>query len=261
MKRSFVVVIALIAVTVFAAEDPTDAGGWFRKGIALHDGGDFAGALAAYQKAEAMHFGQTFPLWLREGRAFAKTGQTDRAFETLKKLTDNGFANAEVLDAENDLLGIRLDPRYAQAIAAAKKNAHPCATPEHRAFDFWLGEWDVFVNGQKIATSSIQLALDECAIFENYSALRGYSGKSFSVFDRTTKKWQQRYFDTTGAVHDFAGELTGAALRFLRTHDNQTDRMTYTKEGPDEVRQLIDTSTDGGKTWNVTFDGRYVRRK
>ncbi|HEX3107580.1 MAG TPA: tetratricopeptide repeat protein [Thermoanaerobaculia bacterium] len=260
MKRSFVV-LALIATSLFAADDPTDAGGWFRRGIALHDTGDYQGALAAYEKAESMHFGQPFPLWLREARAFAKTGQADRAFETLKKLTDNGFANAEVLDAENDLLGIRLDPRYAQTIAAAKKNAHPCATPEHRAFDFWLGEWDVFVNGQKIAYSSIQLTLDECVIFENYNALRGYSGKSFSVFDGATKKWQQRYFDTTGAVHDWTGELTGGALRFLWNHDRQIDRMTYTKEGPDEVRQLIDTSTDGGKTWNVTFDGKYVRRK
>lgn len=261
MKRSFLV-IALIATAVFAAEDPTDAGGWFRKGIALHDAGDYQGALAAYQKAEAMHFAQTFPLWLREARAFAKTGQTDRAFETLKKLTDNGFGSPEVIDAENDFLAIRLDPRYAETIAAAKKNAHPCATPEHRAFDFWLGEWDVFVNGQKIATSSIQLALDECTIFENYSALRGYAGKSFTVLDRITKKWQQRYFDTTGVVHEWEGEvIAGGALRFLWTHEGQTDRMTYTKEGPDEVRQLIETSTDEGKTWAVTFDGKYVRRK
>jgi tetratricopeptide (TPR) repeat protein len=259
MKRCLVL-LALIATAALAA-DPTDAGGWFRHGIELHDGGDYAGALAAYEKAEAMHFAQSFPLWIRQSRALAKSGQADRAFAVLKKLTDAGFGSPDVLNAENDFLSIRTDARWAEAIAAVKKNAHPCATAEHRAFDFWIGEWDVFVNDQKIAYSSIQLTLDECAIFENYTALRGYSGKSFSAFDAATKKWQQRYFDTTGAVHDWTGEVTGDALRFFLNHDGQTDRMTYTKEGPDQVRQFIDTSTDGGKTWNVSYDGKYVRRK
>lgn len=260
MKRCFIL-IALIATTLLAADDPTDAGGWFRHGIALHDSGDFVGALAAYEKAEAMHFAQTFPLRLREARAFAKTGQADRAFAVLKQLTDNGLANPEILDAENDFLSIRLDPRYAETIAAAKRNAHPCTTPDHRAFDFWIGEWDVFVNDRKIAYSSIQLILDECVVFENYSALGGYSGKSFSVFDGASKKWQQRYFDTTGAVHDWIGEPADGALRFVWNHDAQIDRMTYTKEGADQVRQLIETSTDAGKSWTITFDGKYVRRK
>jgi len=179
--KQFLVLVVLIATAVVAAEEPTDAAAWFRRGIALHDAGDLAGALAAYDKAEALHFGQPFPLWIREARALAKSGSPDRAFVVLKKLTDNGFSNPEVLEAENDFLPIRLDARWNETIDAAKHNAHPCATPEHRQFDFWLGEWEVFANGQKIANSSIQLILDDCVVFENYAALRGYAGKSFSV--------------------------------------------------------------------------------
>src|SRR3954447_31305 len=242
---------------------PTDAGGWFRLGIAKHDSGDIDGALAAYQKAEAMHFAQPVPLYIREARAYARAGKNDEAFAALKRLTDLGFANPEILDAQNDLLPIRTDPRYAATIDAAKKNQHPCSAPEFRQFDFWIGEWDVEAGGAKIAYSSIQLILNECAIFENYTAQRGYSGKSFSIYDAATKRWEQRYVDTSGAFHEWTnGGLTPEGqMRFFGRHSGQFDRMTYTKEGPDAVRQVLETSTDDGKTWATTYDGLYKRRK
>jgi tetratricopeptide (TPR) repeat protein len=260
MRKRFLLLILLLVLPV-SAQEPVDAGGWFRHGIARHDAGDYAGALAAYRRAEAMNFGQIVPLYLREARAYAKLGSADKTFEVLGKLAAAGFSNAELLDAENDLLPIRLDPRYAQTIAALKKNAHPCAAPEFRQFDYWLGEWDVQANGQRVATSSIQLILDECVIFENYYAQRGYSGKSFSIYDRETKKWQQRYVDTTGAFHTWEGGLEDGVLRFFWHHGDKLERMTYLRQGPDQVRQLIESSADDGKSWATTYDGLYVRRK
>jgi len=38
-------------------------------------------------------------------------------------------------------------------------------------------------------------------------------------------------------------------------------KLTFTPYGKDTVRQTFEASNDGGKTWSVTFDGRYVRRK
>lgn len=35
----------------------------------------------------------------------------------------------------------------------------------------------------------------------------------------------------------------------------------YLKEGADHVRQVIDTSTDEGKTWMPGYNGLYIRRK
>lgn len=254
------VLLALLLLT--APPEPTDAGGWFRLGIAKHDAGDLAGAIAAYQKAESLHFAQPVALYIREARAYAKAGRSDEAFAALKHLTDIGFASPEMLDAQNDLLSIRLDPRYAEAVEAAKKNAHPCGAPEFRQFDFWIGEWDVEVGGAKIAYSSIQLILNECVIFENYSGQRNYAGKSFSIYDAAHKRWEQRYVDTGGAFHEWTGGLTPTgAMQFLWHKSASLERMTYTKEGPDAVRQLIETSADDGKTWAVTYDGHYTRRK
>lgn len=266
MRIAYALALAVALSAVAQTSEPTDPSEWFRLGIAKHDAGDYAGAIAAYEKAESLHFAQLLPLLMREARAYSKTGNAEKAFAALKRLTDAGFSNGEMIDAENDLLPIRLDRRYAQAIAAAKKNAHPCAAPEYRQLDYWLGEWDVQAVGQKIATSSIQLTLDECVIFENYYSLRGYAGKSFSIYDSATKRWEQRYVDTAGAFHEWKGGLEGDRMRFFWHHDDGTgkpavERMTYIKDGADKVRQLIETSSDDGKTWATTYDGLYVRRK
>ena len=53
----------------------------------------------------------------------------------------------------------------------------------------------------------------------------------------------------------FQGEVT------LRDGLTYLDRTTLTPMGPDEVRQLIEISQDGGKEWLTTFDGQYLRRK
>jgi len=37
-------------------------------------------------------------------------------------------------------------------------------------------------------------------------------------------------------------------------------RMTFFNQGPNQVRQLGHVSTDGGKTWTVSFDLTYVRK-
>jgi hypothetical protein len=205
---------------------------------------------------------------LNEARTAAKAGKLDEAFTALRQLTDNGFGGAEMLNADNDLLALRTDPRWTEAIAAARRNAHPCTlASEYRQFDYWLGEWNVEANGQRIATSSIQAILDDCVVFENYHSLRyAYDGKSFSIYDIAKKHWEQRYVDTAGASHEWVGGLEGDHMRFFWHHNDAAgkpvvERMTYLKEGLDKVRQLIEASSDDGKTWTTTYDGLYTRRR
>lgn len=195
----------------------------------------------------------------------ARSGEREKAFEQLKSAVDNGFARPELLNAENDFLSLREDKRWSELVEAARKNQHPCRNaPEYRAFDFWLGEWDVESNGQRIARSSIQLILDECVIFENYEA-PGYSGKSLTAWDSGEKRWEQHYTDTAGGSRYWLGNFADGKLVMLTEFERQgakvTNRMTYSKEGPDRVRQRIETSTDGGKTWAPGYDGMYVRRR
>jgi hypothetical protein len=153
------------------------------------------------------------------------------------------------------------------AQAQTKAPAKPCGSqPEYRQLDFWIGEWDVEVKGQQAGTSSIQVILGKCVILENWAGAKGMNGKSFNIYNAAKGKWQQTWVDDTGGVLEFTGEYKEGAMRFLaevpRKDGRKTlNRMTFSPLAEGRVRQLIEASKDDGKTWQVSFDGTYVRKK
>lgn len=159
---------------------------------------------------------------------------------------------------------------FATALHAQQApSAFPCKNaPEFRQFDFWIGEWTVQnPKGETIASSSIQLILGDCVIFENYVTVKPpYSGKSFSLFNSAAKRWEQKWVDNQGGLHDYIGELKEGEMRFRRettTAQGQKihHRMTFYPLGPDRVRQKLERSTDGGATWTTGWEGLYLRKK
>ena len=52
----------------------------------------------------------------------------------------------------------------------------------------------------------------------------------------------------------------GICIRSGSVRRRNKVRMTFFNQGPNQVRQLGHISTDGGKTWTVTFDLTYVRK-
>ena len=252
----------LLIVFLFATTTPAE---WFQLGVTKHDAGDYAGAVQAFDKAAELQYTAPIQLPLRLARAHARLGNRDDAFRNLELAITRGYGQTEQLNAQDDFLPLRGDARWSTLMTAARRNQHPCQNaPEYRQFDFWLGEWDVERNGQKIARSSIQLILDECVIFENYEA-QGYSGKSLNTWDAQEARWEQHYTDTGGASTTWTGRIEDGKMVMLsdgiRNGAKFTQRMTYSKEGPDRVRQFIEISLDGGKTWGPSYDGMYVRRK
>jgi hypothetical protein len=259
----------LFALTLLLAQTagaPTDAQGWFNRGVTLHDAGNYAGALEAFANARKMGYAAG-PLNVRIARTQARAGNADEAFKILELMASNGYVNVDSLTGENDFLSIRMDKRWQKVVDAVRANRQPCMKdPVHRQFDYWLGEWDVEVAGQIVARSSIQMILGECTVYENYWRLDGtYAGKSFSMWDAQQSRWEQHYVDTTGASRDWFGKLEGERMVFYQRPDanggSGVQRMIYTKEGPDKVRQTIEGSTDGEKTWSAGFDGLYIRKK
>jgi hypothetical protein len=39
------------------------------------------------------------------------------------------------------------------------------------------------------------------------------------------------------------------------------NRIIWEQTAPGRVRQLWESSRDGGKTWTVAYDGRYIKRQ
>lgn len=139
--------------------------------------------------------------------------------------------------------------------------------PEHRQFDFWVGEWEVKnPRGQTVGSNSVQLILGDCVVFENWTSARGFSGKSFNVYNRAKGKWQQTWVDAAGNVLELTGGYKDDRMSFegetpAADGKRTLHRLTFTRLSPDRVRQLWEQSADGGKTWTVAFDGSYIRKK
>ncbi|HXG66643.1 MAG TPA: hypothetical protein VNO70_16200 [Blastocatellia bacterium] len=153
------------------------------------------------------------------------------------------------------------------SVVASQSNPQsgPCKSlPQYKQFDFWVGEWDVTAQGQKVGASSIQRIVDDCIIYENYSQ-GGYSGKSFNFFDAHLGKWRQTWVDSAGNMSEFIGEYRDGAMRYEGESHRQNGskvlrKMIIYNLGPDRVRHYSEASTDGGKTWKVFYDFIYVRR-
>ncbi len=160
------------------------------------------------------------------------------------------------------------------AQAAAPPEAPPqqpprCEGPDHEAFDFWVGEWEVFPNGgdRRVADSLIEKVSAGCAIRETWMPVQGRGGTSLSAYDPTTGGWHQlwvggapgRVFFDGGAV-DGVMVLTGYWGRNAQGKRILV-RMTYTLEDNGSVRQYGQASADHGRTWSDAFDYLYRRKE
>lgn len=143
----------------------------------------------------------------------------------------------------------------------------PCATPEHRQFDFWLGEWEVTRPDGKIAGHNrINLILGGCALREEWTGAGGHHGTSLNVYDAAARKWRQTWVDDDGTVLLLAGEFKGGKMVLegdtpAGAGKTARQRITWTPIEGGRVRQFWDSSEDGGKTWKTEFDGTYAKKK
>jgi hypothetical protein len=142
----------------------------------------------------------------------------------------------------------------------------------YAVLDFWLGEWDVYVGDQMVGTNRITRVLHGCAVLEEWRDTGGGEGRSLFYVEPGTRRWKQVWVtDDAGMVggtkeKHLVARLPGGGVRFqgeLPLPDGRLvlDRTTLTPIPPGEVRQLIETSRDGGTTWHAGFDARYRKRR
>jgi hypothetical protein len=142
-----------------------------------------------------------------------------------------------------------------------------CADAAHRQFDFWIGTWDVYLpDGQKAGENRIEPIAGGCALLEHWSGRGGVTGKSLNIYDRDDRQWHQTWVDNSGGLLMIAGGLverrmvmtTVAAPGAPAGADRQ--RIAWSPGDDGSVRQVWESSSDGGATWKLLFDGKYVRR-
>ena len=269
-----VIVIAFAAPRIEAFQNPppaTPAAAAFNQAVLLHDAGKFADAIPLFKQAMTLGFQPINQAHFRLARAYARAGSTELALAELEGLAAAGFANTSVLTI-TDFDSLRANPRFKAFEARVNVNAHPCAgDPNFHAFDFWIGEWDVQPTGTSRgplgsgSTSIVERQLDGCVIQENWLPLGGVgAGKSFNIYNSVTKEWEQYYVDARATITHYKGAFKSDGNLYFEADQFGTKnkvRMTFFNQGPNQVRQLGHVSTDGGKTWTVSFDLTYIRKK
>ena len=148
----------------------------------------------------------------------------------------------------------------ANAFAAAPA----CSGAEHRAFDFWLGDWQVHKPDGKLAgRNRITREYDGCVIHEHYTTEHGYSGESLNIYDASRKVWHQTWVDNSGLLLTLEGGVQAGAMVLQGQTVGQDgkiakQRITWTPNADGSVRQLWEATNARGE-WTTSFDGRYTR--
>jgi tetratricopeptide (TPR) repeat protein len=246
-------------------DEPKNGRAWYLLGMSLHSLGKWDQAIAAFEKNVAI--AQNPNSMFNIACGYSRLNQADKAFEWLEKSLMNGAAFTVNLDADEDLVNIRKDARFKKMTELADRQKRPCIySAEARQLDFWVGDWDVFnPQGQKAGTNTVQLFSDGCGLLENWTGSLGGDGKSINFYDAGTQKWYQSWTGTGGGALRYAGNFREGAMRFegetIANGKKTLQKLTFTKIDENTVRQLFEASNDDGKTWAVTYDLKYVRKK
>jgi hypothetical protein len=148
----------------------------------------------------------------------------------------------------------------------SSSSAPPCAGPEYRQFDFWVGEWVVHnTKGGQVGTSRIEKIENGCGILEMWTNARSITGRSINVYRPASRTWAQAWAGSDGLTLILEGTFNAGRMvlqgesigpKGERLHN----RVTWSLVETVKVRQFWEQSTDGGKTWAVAFEGVYTRK-
>ena len=245
---------------------------WNRLGFSNYNLKIYDEALQCFQKSLSLTPPTPLKIivYTRMARIYALQNNKQTAYTALDSAVNLGYTNVAELDTLTDYSSIRNESQFTLVRKEVYKNANPCMSDTHaREFDFWVGEWDVFVTGttQYAGHSIIQMISGGCAILENWES-PGSNGKSINFIDPVSNQWKQSWAGNyANGIQEFVhGEYKDSAMRFtFETIDAKgnkiTGRFIFFNQGLNQVRQFNETSIDGGKTWVTGYDFTYRRKK
>ena len=146
----------------------------------------------------------------------------------------------------------------------AQSDSCACCSANYQAFDFWIGEWEVFKSdGTLLGTNTITKDHDGCVLSENWSSANsGFTGTSTNFFNKRTGQWEQLWVDNSGSYLHLRGsrienQMILASDEIPREEKPAyVNRITWTLNEDGTVRQLWEILV-GGEVTNVAFDGIY----
>jgi hypothetical protein len=147
----------------------------------------------------------------------------------------------------------------AAMLAAAEPLEAQCASPEHRQFDFVVGNWLVRDSAGR-AAGTVTLAHDygKCVLVERWRGIN-HAGEALGIigYRAGSRTWHRDYLDQSGAVLSLDGRLDGATMvltgRAYEPDGVRMHRVTWTPWSDGRIEQKWETSTDTGRSWQTRF--------
>lgn len=141
--------------------------------------------------------------------------------------------------------------------------------PAARALDFWIGDWRVQNEaGREVGRSEVTYVAGGCAVLERFRGVDG-EGASLATYSVSLQRWERLFTNTGGLLVRQEGTPVSGGVRFLGTAfrpDGTREQMrttflreTVLPENPGRVRQTVELSSDGGRTWRRLGVALYVR--
>ncbi len=204
---------------------------------------------------------------LEQARDSVRSGDEAAAVEILQQLADNGFAAVQVITGDTVLGALAGNANFDTLVQDMEVQAYPCEHDERfRAFDFWVGEWDVRIaNGTVAGHNVIEPEQRGCVLVEKWTSATGGTGTSINYLDKVTGEWVQVWNDASGSQINIRGGMTDEGMQLTGTihyvaSDTTADfRGLWTPLDDGRVRQFFEQSNDGGETWSPWFEGFYSR--
>lgn len=150
---------------------------------------------------------------------------------------------------------------YSTLAQEEKKTIDP-----NRQFDFWVGEWDVYTEENLVGKNTIVFLQNKNVIQENWvSEKENFTGTSYSFYNSKTAKWHQIWIDKNGNNLLLTGVFSDGKMILTSGLDsnmgepNSIHRITWTQLTNGNVKQVWESTIDGGKSWNIQFQGIYKK--
>jgi tetratricopeptide (TPR) repeat protein len=247
--------------------EPVNGPAWSQLASARYFLKDYRGAAAAYEKNIPIS-GNPFSMYNLAG-VYSLLGDKTRSVEWLTKALDSPRMVAAVANFDDpDFANVKGEPAFVALREKTDRKVRPCMYMDKaRQLDFWIGEWVVTnPQGRKDGTSSVQRFAGGCGILENWSATYGEGGKSINFYDPAADKWFQYWIGAGGGPLRYSGVFRDNAMRYEAEGVGPNGakvlmRLTFFNIDANTVRQLAENSADGGKTWTIGYDYKYVRAK
>ena len=146
---------------------------------------------------------------------------------------------------------------------------YPCR--DEHTFDFWVGDFDATAWSDPSPSAPVRGHLhntreyEGCVIVERWDAATS-RGMSISFYDVHRRAWRMVWNGDDNQSNDFEGAFKDGAMRFegwILDPDGKRllARNVLENVSADTIRHIYSTSADGGKSWVVKSDGRFLRRK